>query len=158
MGPEDTMIDTTLCHLHKDGKWLMMLRCKKPDDLNEGKWIAPGGKSEPGETPEQCARRETKEETGLIPGEMKCLGVVHFRSDRWEDEEMHVFECGDFTGELLKDCPEGRLEWIEEERMMDLPMWEGDRLFLPDVLAKKPGIDLTLIYEGDRLVRWRKGS
>ena len=151
------MIVTTLCHIHKDGRWLMMLRNRKADDLNEGKWVAPGGKAEPGETPEQCARREAEEETGLIPGNMGYLGVVHFRSDKWEAEEMHVFECSDFTGELLADCPEGQLAWIEEEKMMDLPMWEGDRLFLPDVISLRPGIDLTVVYEGDRLVSWHKG-
>ena len=152
------MIDTTLCHIYKDGRWLMLRRCKKKDDLNEGKWIAPGGKSEPGETPEQCARREVLEETGLTAGELTYLGVVHFRSDTWEDEEMHLFVCSDFTGELVNDCPEGELAWVEEEKVMDLPMWEGDRLFLPDVLSGRAGIDLTVEYEGDRLVRWSRGS
>ena len=152
------MIDTTLCHINKDGKWLMMLRNKKEGDLNEGKWVAPGGKSLPGETPEQCARREMQEETGLIPGRMECLGVVHFRSDTWEDEEMYLFVCSDFSGDLTEDCREGQLAWIEEEKVMDLPMWEGDRLFLPDVLAGRRGIDLTLVYEGDRLADWRRGS
>ena len=151
------MIDTTLVHINKDGRWLMLHRNKKQDDLNEGKWIAPGGKCEPGETPLQCARREMQEETGLVPGEMKCLGVVHFRSDTWEDEEMYLFVCSDFSGELTADCPEGELAWIEEEKMMDLPMWEGDRLFLPDVLAGRDGTDLTVIYEGDRLASWHKG-
>ncbi len=151
------MIDTTLCHIYKDGSWLMMHRNKKEGDLNEGKWIAPGGKSLPGETPEQCVRREVLEETGLVPGELRCLGVVHFRSDKWEDEEMYLFVCGDFTGEVQKDCPEGELAWIKEEDVMDLPMWEGDRLFLPDVLAGRGGIDLTVVYEGDRLASWSRG-
>ena len=151
------MIDTTLCHRYKDGKWLMMHRVKKEGDLNEGKWIAPGGKSLPGETPEQCARREVLEETGLTACSMECLGVVHFRSDIWEDEEMYIFVCGDFTGDLADDCPEGELAWVDEDQVMDLPMWEGDRLFMPDVLAKRGGIDLTVVYEGDRLVRWSRG-
>ena len=152
------MIDTTLCHIYKDGCWLMMHRGKKPGDLNEGKWIAPGGKALPGETPEQCARREMQEETGLIPGCMEYLGVVHFRSDTWEDEEMYLFVCSDFSGKLAADCEEGELAWIEENKVMDLPMWEGDRLFMPDVLAQRGGIDLTVVYEGDRLVSWHRGG
>ena len=88
---------------------------------------------------------------------MRCLGVVHFRSDTWEDEEMYIFVCNDFTGEVVKDCPEGELAWIEEEKVMDLPMWEGDRLFIPDVLAGRDGIDLTVVYEGDRLASWSSG-
>ena len=40
---------------------------------------------------------------------------------------------------------------------MDLPMWEGDRLFIPDVLAGRDGIDLTVVYEGDRLASWSSG-
>ena len=151
------MIDSTLCYIEKDNKYLMLLRNKKKVDCNKGKWIGVGGKREPLETVPECLAREVLEETGLVPGEMRCLGVVHFRSDTWEDEEMYIFVCSDFTGEVVKYCPEGELAWIEEEKVMDLPMWEGDRLFIPDVLAGRDGIDLTVVYEGDRLASWSRG-
>ena len=59
------MKNTTLCYIEKDGKYLMLYRNKKENDLNEGKWIGVGGKFEPGETAEQCLVREVREETGL---------------------------------------------------------------------------------------------
>ena len=51
------MKQTTLCHIERDGKWLMLHRTKKKNDLNGGKWIGVGGKLEPGETPDACVVR-----------------------------------------------------------------------------------------------------
>ena len=148
------MIDTTLCYIKKEGSWLLLFRNKKENDLNEGKWIGVGGKCEPGETPEQCVRRETLEETGLILGKVCCRGVVHFRSDTWEDEEMYLYTSEEFSGELDENCAEGTLAWVPEDQVMSLPMWEGDRLFLPELLEGAAAIEMTVVYEGDRLKAW----
>ena len=148
------MIDTTLCYIKKEGSWLLLFRNKKENDLNEGKWIGVGGKCEPGETPEQCVRRETLEETGLTLGKVCCRGVVHFRSDTWEDEEMYLYTSEEFSGELDENCAEGTLAWISEDQVMSLPMWEGDRLFLPELLEGAAAIEMTVVYEGDRLKAW----
>ena len=148
------MIDTTLCYIHKNGSWLLLNRNRKISDLNQGKWIGVGGKCEPGETPEECIRRETFEETGLKLGILHYYGVIHFRSDIWEDEEMHLFGSSDYSGELAEDCNEGTLAWISEEDVLKMPTWEGDRLFLTRMLAGEQDIELTLRYEGDRLVFW----
>ena len=150
------MIDTTLCYIKKEGSWLLLFRNKKENDLNEGKWIGVGGKCEPGETPEQCVRRETLEETGLTLGKVCCRGVVHFRSDTWEDEEMYLYTSEEFSGELDENCAEGTLAWIPEDQVMSLPMWEGDRLFLKPLLEGADEISMTLQYEGDTLVRAEK--
>ena len=56
---------TTLCYIEQDGKYLMLYRNKKENDINEGKWIGVGGRFEEGETPEECVLREVQEETGL---------------------------------------------------------------------------------------------
>ena len=148
------MIDTTLCYIKKEGSWLLLFRNKKENDLNEGKWIGVGGKCEPGEPPEQCVRRETLEETGLTLGEVCCRGVVHFRSDTWEDEEMYLYTSEEFSGELDENCAEGTLAWIPEDQVMSLPMWEGDRLFVPELLEGAAAIEMTVVYEGDRLKAW----
>ena len=148
------MIDTTLCYIKKDGKYLLLNRNRKENDLNKGKWIGVGGKCEKGETPEQCVRRETLEETGLTLEKVHYYGIIHFRSDTWEDEEMHLFGSSDFSGELAEDCAEGTLAWIPEEEVPGLPTWEGDRLFLTRMLAGETQIELTLRYEGDRLAEW----
>ena len=148
------MIDTTLCYIERSGSYLLMLRNKKENDLNQGKWIGVGGKCEAGESPEQCVRRETLEETGLILGKIHFYGIIHFRSDTWEDEEMYLYGSDDFTGEVSQTCREGTLAWIAKEKILDLPVWEGDRLFLKEMLEGKQSIEMTLVYRGDELVEW----
>ena len=66
------MVTTTLCYIENDGKYLMLHRVKKHNDINEGKWIGVGGHVEGAETPEECLIREVKEETNLdiIPGQI----------------------------------------------------------------------------------------
>ena len=59
------MTITTLCYIENDGKYLMLHRIKKHNDINEGKWIGVGGHAEGQESPEECLLREVKEETGL---------------------------------------------------------------------------------------------
>ena len=47
----------TLCYLIRDGKYLMLHRVKKKNDINHDKWIGVGGHFEAGESPEDCVRR-----------------------------------------------------------------------------------------------------
>lgn len=144
--------DCTLCYIEQDGKYLMLHRTKKENDLNEGKWIGVGGKVEPGETPRECVVREAKEETGLTLTNVVYRGIVHFQSDKWSDEEMYLYTADAFEGELTEDCSEGELAWVSKEEVMKLPTWEGDRYFLQDLLEDKKGIDMVLRYEGETLV------
>ena len=62
---------TTLCYIEQDGKYLMLHRTKKKQDINGGKWIGVGGHLEEGESPEDCLVREVREETGLHVSRMK---------------------------------------------------------------------------------------
>lgn len=146
------MLNTTLCYIEKDGKYLMLHRIKKENDINVGKWIGVGGKFEPGETAEECLLREVREETGYTLTEYKAVGLVKFVSDEAEDEDMYLFKGTAFTGELVKDCPEGQLEWVPAEEILRLPTWEGDKYFLTALLQEKTNIDITVRYEGGRLV------
>ena len=79
----DTPRLTSLCYIEKDGRYLLMHRTKKENDENHDKWIGVGGKFEPGESPEECALREVKEETGLTMTEFRLRGIVTFVSDEW---------------------------------------------------------------------------
>jgi len=142
---------TTLCYIRKNGQVLMLLRNKKAHDENEGKWIGVGGKLEKGEAPHECVCREVREETGLKLTDYKFRGMVSFVSDIWEDELMLLYEATRFEGELKADCDEGTLRWIEREKVMDLPLWEGDRLFLEKLLQTDEMIYMKLVYHGDEL-------
>ena len=146
------MRNTSLVHLEKDGCYLMLHRVRKDNDENRDKWVGIGGKFEPGESPEDCAVREVREETGLTMRSWSYRGIVTFVSDEWGTEYMHLFHSTDFSGEL-RDCDEGELEWVDKERLLTLPIWEGDRIFLRLLDSDVPFFSLKLCYTGDRLTR-----
>ena len=146
------MRNTTLCHIERGGKYLMMHRVKKDADDNKDKWIGIGGKFEEGESPEDCLLREVREETGLRLRSWRFRGIVSFVSDLWGTEYMHLFCSDDFEGEPRRDCEEGTLEWIDKRELLEKPIWEGDRIFLRLLEEDGPFFSLKLRYEGDTLV------
>ncbi len=146
------MKNSSLCYIEKDGAYLMLHRTKKEIDENAGKWIGIGGGFEEGESPDECAAREIKEETGLTVKRLSYRGIVTFVSDEWGTEYMHLFTCDSFEGELT-ECDEGELEWVEKSKVFDLPLWEGDRVFLKLLDDGAPFFSLKLVYEGEKLVQ-----
>ncbi len=120
----------TLCYIKKDGKTLMLYRNKKENDYHEGKWNGIGGKFELSETPEECAIREIKEETGLDVKDPELKGMITFPLfDGKDDWYVFLFIVNNFSGELI-DSPEGKLEWIPDEKITELNLWDGDKIFL----------------------------
>ncbi len=145
------MINTCLCYVEKDGKYLMLHRVKKENDLNHDKWVGIGGKFEEGETPEEACLRESFEETGLTLKNLSYRGLVTFVSNEWGTEYMHLFHSDSFKGDL-KECDEGNLEWVEKSRVYNLPLWAGDKIFLKLLEENIPFFSLKLVYEGDKLI------
>ena len=147
------MINTTLCYIARGEDYLMLHRVKKENDLNHDKWIGIGGKFEDKESPEDCVVREALEETGLTLTEYRYRGLVTFVSDRWPTEYMHLFTAQGFTG-TLKECDEGVLEWLPRKKLLELPHWEGDAIFL-DLIAREdtPFFSLKLCYRGEELTQ-----
>jgi 8-oxo-dGTP diphosphatase len=144
------MKNTTLCYIQRDGKYLMLHRVKKENDLNRDKWIGLGGKLEENESPEECVVREIREESGLELASWRYRGIVTFVSDRWEGEYMHLFTSDDFTGQIT-DCDEGVLEWIDKSELLKLTLWEGDKIFLRLLDSGEPFFSLKLCYRGESL-------
>ena len=142
---------TSLCYLEKDGCYLILHRTKKEHDENGDKWIGVGGKFEYGESPEECAVRETREETGLTMLEPQFRGLVTFVSDEWGVEYMHLFTCSKFTGSLI-DCDEGELVWLPKAELLTKKMWAGDRIFLRALEERNDFFSLKLVYQGEDLV------
>ena len=127
----------------------MLHRVKKHNDMNEGKWIGVGGHVESQESPEECLVREVKEETGLTLTSYKFRGLVTFISNECEPELMCVFTADGYTGELT-EC---NVCWVAKDRVLQLPTWEGDRVFLELLLAEEERFfSIKLRYEGDKLV------
>lgn len=145
-------LNTTLCYLMRGGEYLMLHRVRKEHDLNRDKWIGVGGKFEEGESPEDCVLRECREETGLTLKEYRYRGLVTFVSDQAPTEYMHLFTATGWSGEQT-ECSEGVLEWIPRERLLELTLWEGDRIFLRLLEEECPFFSLKLRYEGDRLTQ-----
>lgn len=141
---------STLCYIEKDEKYLMLHRVSKKDDENAGKWIGVGGKFEEGESPEDCVCREVLEETGLTLTDYKYRGIVTFVSDIYGTEYMHLFTATGFEGKI-RECDEGKLEWISKNELYNLTLWEGDRMFLKLIATDTPFFSLKLTYKGDTL-------
>ena len=142
---------TTLCYIERDGKYLMMHRVKKEHDISKDKWVGIGGHFEADESPEECLLREAKEETGLTLTDYKQRGIITFMSDRWQTEYMFLYTASAYEGEI-GECNEGTLEWIDKEKVYELPLWEGDKIFFRLLEEQRPHFSLKLRYVGEALV------
>ena len=137
---------TTLCYIEKDGCYLLMHRIRKQQDENAGKWIGIGGHMKEEESPEECVRREILEETGLTVEDLKLRGILTFILPAWGNELTFLYTAST-KEEVSRECSEGVLEWIPIDEVMDLPLWEGDRVFLPLLKEEKDFFSMKLIYD-----------
>jgi len=143
------MILATLCYIKHDGHTLMVHRNKKPNDMHAGKWNGLGGKFEAGESPEECVIREVREESGLQIRKPKLNGLLMFPDFKGADWYVFVFTAHEFNGELI-DSPEGRLEWILDEKLTSLNLWKSDHIFFP-WLEKDKFFSAKFIYREDEM-------
>lgn len=143
---------STLCYIERDGKYLMLHRTVKKNDVNKDKWIGVGGHFEVDESPEECLLREVKEETGYTLTSYRYRGIVTFVSGSGVTEYMSLFTADGFEGEPIA-CDEGELEWVDIRQVWNLNIWEGDKIFFRLIDENYDFFSLKLIYDGgDRLV------
>lgn len=143
---------TTLCYLENNGKYLMLHRVSKKDDVNKGKWIGVGGKFEAGEAPEECISREVREETGFILKSCRYRGVLTFIYDDKAPEYIFTYTSDDFDGDdtIIPECDEGIFDWVKKSELSELELWEGDRYMLDYLLSDRPEpFSLKLVYDAD---------
>lgn len=144
---------TTLCYIEKEGRYLMLHRISKKNDVNKEKWIGVGGHFEKDESPEDCLLREVKEETGLALTSYHFRGIVTFiLKDKGSEltEYMCLYTADGYEGTLC-DCNEGVLKWVDKNEIFNLNLWEGDRIFLRLLQENHPFFSLKLVYEGNCL-------
>lgn len=129
----------------------MLHRVKKENDMHEGKWNGLGGKFLPGETPEECALREIKEESGYEIGKLKLHGFIVFPMfDGLQDWNVFIFSGEELSGEQIVS-EEGDLRWIENDKLLDLNLWAGDKIFLK-WLDRDGFFSAKFVYDSGKLV------
>ena len=154
-----TPILATLGYLMSpDGRRVLLIRRdRRPDDPHFGKYNGLGGKLDRGEDVVAGLRREVREESGLECQELVLRGTVSWPGfgRHGEDWFGFVFRVDRYRGAPHADNPEGTLEWVELDRLLALPLWEGDRHFLPLVFDRSGRqFHGVLPYRHGRPVRW----
>lgn len=144
--------ETTLCYIYGPEGVLMLHRTRKENDINKDKYIGVGGHLEHGESPEECVLREVKEETGLTMKSFRLRGIITFVIDEI-DEITFLYTCDKYEGQNPSGdpCAEGELKWIKEDRIEDLPIWPGDKIFFRLLKERQDVFSLKLTYINDRL-------
>ena len=128
-----------------------MHRNKRDGDIHKGKWNGLGGKFDTGESPEQCIIREVEEESGLLISTPKLHGFITFPQFKDnQDWYVFVYTADQFEGTLI-DCNEGELEWINDQQLSSLNLWEGDHIFLKWIYQNKPFFTAIFNYQNKEL-------
>jgi 8-oxo-dGTP diphosphatase len=125
--------------LSPDGQRVLLVhRNRRPDDPHFGKYNGLGGKLDPGEDIVACLRREVREEAGLECEALLLRGTISWPGfgKQGEDWFGFIFRVDRYSGTPRTDNPEGTLEWLPLDQLLDLPLWEGDRYFLPLVFER----------------------
>lgn len=154
------VIPAVLVYARQGDRVLMIHRNGRPDDFHSGKWNGLGGKCESDESPLEAARREFHEESGLrLPEEaFRCLGVLqfpNFKPAKSEDWVVFVFTARleeSFEPAAAKKGGEGSVHWVRIDDLARLPLWAGDRHFIPNVVAETPFVG-TIWYRGEEVSR-----
>ncbi|WP_408950618.1 NUDIX hydrolase [Lysobacter sp. Hz 25] len=142
-----------------DGRQVLMVhRNARPDDHQLGKYNGLGGKLEADEDVVAGMRREIFEEAGIDCTAMNLRGTISWPGfgKHGEDWLGFVFTITAFEGTPFASNAEGALDWVPIERLHELPMWEGDREFLPLVFDADPRpFHGVMPYRDGRMQSWK---
>ena len=144
--------------LSEDGRRVLMIhRNARADDHHLGKYNGLGGKLDRDEDVVAGFRREIREEAGIECEELVLRGTISWPGfgRNGEDWLGFVFVVTRFTGEPLQRNPEGTLEWVDIDAIASLPLWDGDRHFLPLVFDDDPrGFHGVMPYRDGKMLSW----
>ena len=136
---------------------LLVHRNRRPDDAHYGKYNGLGGKLAADEDVVACMRREIREEAGLECIDLRLRGTISWPGfgSQGEDWFGFIFRVDRWAGEPFDSNPEGSLEWVDVSQLLSLPLWEGDRHFLPLVFAgDDEQFHGVMPYRNGRPVHW----
>jgi len=154
-----TPILATLAYLLSPDRRQVLLihRNRRRDDPHYGKYNGLGGKLDPGEDVVSGVRREIREEAGLECDDIVLRGTINWPGfgKHGEDWFGFVFRIDRWHGEPRSENAEGTLEWVNVGRLLDLPLWEGDRYFVPLVFDRTgQQFHGVMPYRNGRPVSW----
>ncbi|MHA1969558.1 MAG: NUDIX hydrolase [Candidatus Hodarchaeales archaeon] len=157
----------TLAYIVNQNDVLLLYRNKKKNDFHEGKYVAIGGRLEPGETPLECILREVKEETGyeLNSKDLDFRGYIYFdeMSRNKKEEDLPAFNWLVFIyfaqvdEKIIINNQEGELQWFSFDQIPYKKMWAGDKIFTPKILLSGEIIEGKFLYNGEEIVDWTFG-
>lgn len=136
---------------------LMIHRNARPDDLHLGKYNGLGGKLEANEDIVAGMRREIREEAGIECRDLALRGTISWPGfgKHGEDWFGFLFLVTRFDGTPLERNAEGTLEWVLRGEIPKLPLWDGDRHFLPLVFDDDPRpFHGVMPYRDQRMLAW----
>ncbi|MFN4258133.1 MAG: NUDIX hydrolase [Gemmataceae bacterium] len=140
------------------GQVLLIHRNARPDDAHFGKYNGLGGKLEAGEDVVAGMKREVWEEAGIVCEELALRGTISWPGFGTQGEDWFgfIFRIDRWHGQPLASNSEGALAWIDIERILELPLWEGDRHFLPLVFeTAHRQFHGVMPYRDGRPVDWK---
>ena len=144
--------------LSPDGAQVLMIhRNARADDQHLGKYNGLGGKLDAGEDVLAGMRREIAEEAGIQCEAMALRGTLSWPGfgRHGEDWLGFIFLVTRFSGTPFEANPEGSLEWVPLAALHTLPLWEGDRHFLPLVFDGDPRpFHGVMPYRDGRMQSW----
>ena len=152
------ILEATVCFLKRDGKTLLVDYTGYDHKLHAGYFSPPGGKIDFGESKEEAVRREVFEEQGIKVDRLTYRGVIFFNNEKrffggapakWSFR-VHYYDSRDFDDSVAKS-KEGKLAWIVDEEVLNLPMHEGDKIIW-GWLKKYQEIDAEIIHDKEKLV------
>ena len=127
-----------------------VLLINKKTGLGKGKVNGPGGKVDPGETPEACAVRECREELGITVQNLEYCGEHRFQFVDGYSIHVWVYRTRDFQG-VPVETAEAEPLWVPMDRIPFDDMWEDDRLWLP-MLLRGERFQTRWIFDGDSML------
>lgn len=120
----------------------------------EGKWNGFGGKVEKGETIEEAAIRETREEAGIRIKKINKLGILEFiYQDGSGNMEVHIFYAKEFKGNPM-ESEEMKPKWFHIDEIPYDQMWSDDKYWLPMFLDKKNFEGKFLFNESNEIINY----
>lgn len=136
---------------------LLIHRNARETDIHLNKYNGLGGKMHADEDVVSCLKREIYEESGLLCRQIILRGTINWTGFGPESEDWlgFIFRVDQFDGDPIKKNAEGTLSWVPLAQLEDLPMWEGDRFFLPLVFDDDPRtFHGHMPYKDGRPVSW----